>query len=254
MSYKKTFLENVIARIDFASPVEALNARVPKRFDEYALAIFPIKAPRKEIRVSEALLSKAGIQSTSEKLYGQWEYSDRKNENKMELVQTHMDLVFTKYRDYKDLKEVFTGLTEVLTAEVRDIVIKRFGLRFINNIVLNDKDTTAKWDKYLSKFLLSFLKIPEKSDELLRGFHILDIRRADFTLDFKYGLFNPDFPAPIKKRQFILDYDAFYNGLLDPKNIPSYLDAFHRAIYDLFEKCITNDLRKIMKGSDEKKS
>lgn len=248
MSYNKTFLENVIARIDFASPVEALNAKVPKKFDVPALATFPIKAPRKEIRVSEALLSKGGLQTTSQKVYALWEYNDIKNENKLELAQTHMDILFKTFRDYKDLKDVFTRLTEVLTVEVKDIVIKRLGLRFINNVALNDKDSPIIWDKYLSKNLLSFLNIPKKTDELIRGFHILTIRRDDFALEFRYGLFNPDFPAPIKKREFILDYDAFYNGLLEPKDIPRYLDSFYSAIYDLFEKCITNELRKIMRG------
>lgn len=65
-------------------------------------------------------------------------------------------------------------------------------------------------------------------------------------MQFQYGMYNTDFPAPIKNKLYILDIDAYTQGLLTFDDIQSRLDKFHDAIEDLFEKVITNELRKVM--------
>jgi len=252
VEYKKTFIRQVIARIDFAAPLDKLEKEVPKGFDKLAQKYFPIKVPVQ--MVSVAMIAGANIAIDTTKKYPMWEYQDRKRENKLELFPTHMDVVFTKYTNYyKDLKNTFVELADALTKEITEITIKRFGLRFINNIDVEDKSAPTKWEKYLNKDLLSVFKISQKSDDVLRAFSILIYRSDNVLLIFRYGMQNPDYPAPIKKKEFTLDYDAFYEGLLEGKDIPSYLDLFHRKIYELFETCITKELRKMMGPADGRK-
>ena len=52
---------------------------------------------------------------------------------------------------------------------------------------------------------------------------------------------NPDFPAPIKKKIFILDYDAYCSGILTKDEIFKNLPIFHAEIQRLFESSITDD-------------
>ena len=54
------------------------------------------------------------------------------------------------------------------------------------------------------------------------------------------------FPAPIKKKLFILDTDAYTQGLIEMSDIPAKLEKFHEAIGNLFEQVITNGLREKM--------
>lgn len=253
MTYKKNFLTQVIARIDFASPIEEFNKKVPKRFDTEALNLFPIKeAPHTTIE-GILTISKNGSKIKEEKSNKLWLYHDRKKEKKLELVPTHFDIVINKYKNYEDIKTNFVGLIDVITEEVSDVVIKRFGLRFINNIDIRDKTASTKWENYLNKNLLSIFKIPGKKDVILRAFHNLVFKYDNIFLIFKYGMYNPDFPAQIKKKVFILDYDAYYEGLLDPKDVPKYMDSFHKRIYTLFEDCIIDEVRKKMGIINEKK-
>jgi len=57
---------------------------------------------------------------------------------------------------------------------------------------------------------------------------------------------NPDYPARIRKKIFILDYDAYTTSLLTREEIRQSLPIFHDQIEQLFEKSITGRLREIM--------
>lgn len=246
MTYKKHFLTQVIVRIDFASPIGDLNKKIPKKFDEEALKLFPIKEAPRTIIKGTVLLSKNGSKITQEKTNKLWIFYDRKKEKKMELLPTHLDIILKKYNKYEELKKTFIKIVDLLTDEINDIVIKRFGLRYINKISINNKTELTNWGKYLNGNLLSIFNIPGSEDKILRALHRLTIKYEDAFLIFIYGIFNPDFPAKIKKKIFILDYDAYYEGLLDSKDLPKYMDSFHKKINIFFEKSITDELRKKM--------
>jgi uncharacterized protein (TIGR04255 family) len=47
---------------------------------------------------------------------------------------------------------------------------------------------------------------------------------------------------------FVLDLDAYHQGLLTAEDIRNDLDAFHLRIQELFESSITDQLRGIMNG------
>ncbi len=243
--YKKSFVRQVIARVDFAASLDILEKEVPKGFDKFAQKKFPIKVPVKMVPLPAVGALKA---------LPMWEYQDRRRENKLELLPTHMDVVFQKYTSYmEDLKTTFIGLSDALTKECSELAFRRFGLRFINIIAVDDKSAPTKWDRYLNKDLLSVFRMSQKADDVLRAFSILIFRSHDVLVNFRYGMLNPDYPAPIKKKEFILDYDAYYEGLIEGKDIPGYMDLFHKKVYELFESCITNATRRMMGSSNGRK-
>ena len=57
---------------------------------------------------------------------------------------------------------------------------------------------------------------------------------------------NPDYPAPIKQKLFVLDYDAYCNLLLSYSDIEQYITQFHDKIKLSFEQVISDALRKRM--------
>jgi uncharacterized protein (TIGR04255 family) len=60
---------------------------------------------------------------------------------------------------------------------------------------------------------------------------------------------NPDYPSPIKKKSFILDYDAYIVGLLTKAEINRNLEILHDEIEKMFELSITEKLRGMMNVS-----
>ena len=59
-------------------------------------------------------------------------------------------------------------------------------------------------------------------------------------------MFNPDYPAPIQKKSFILDYDAYHRGALNLEDIIPKLDKLNTIIKTIFERSIKDGLRNLM--------
>lgn len=74
----------------------------------------------------------------------------------------------------------------------------------------------------------------------------MDLNLGNMKIRFRYGMHNPDYPAPIRKKLFILDYDAFLEGLQNEADMISNIDKFNNEIESMFEKCIKDGLREIM--------
>ena len=62
------------------------------------------------------------------------------------------------------------------------------------------------------------------------------------------GLFNSNYPAPITKKDFLIDMDAFVDFPHVIVDVPSYLDSLHSELQNFFEASITEELRSILNG------
>lgn len=80
----------------------------------------------------------------------------------------------------------------------------------------------------------------------VRNFHNMEFKYDDFNLRFQFGMHNPDYPAAIRQKIFILDFDAYFQGAFENNQMPAMLDNFHNAIQTLFERSITDNLRERM--------
>jgi uncharacterized protein (TIGR04255 family) len=127
-----------------------------------------------------------------------------------------------------------------------DFDVSRFGLRYFNNIELTDPRLTD-WDAYLDKNLLSIFNLADDRTKISRAFHNLELNFGDMNLTFLYGMHNPDYPAPIKQKTFVLDFDAYILKSQDKDEVVSNLEVMHERIQSMFEKNITEQLREIMR-------
>ena len=96
--------------------------------------------------------------------------------------------------------------------------------------------------------LLGAFELPDRTEELSRVFEIVEFNYGDSQLRCQFGMPNPDYPAPIRRKLFVLDLDAYRTGLMDPDEVPDLLDDFHARIKEIFEQSITDGLRRLMNG------
>ena len=82
---------------------------------------------------------------------------------------------------------------------------------------------------------------------LIRSMHTTEYRLDSMTLNFRYGMYNPEYPNVLKKNSFVLDYDCFSDEMVESseKVIQTIIQG-HSMIQSLFEKNITDDMRKVM--------
>lgn len=231
--YNNNYITNVICRLDF-SEINSLKNDVKEEFVKELLDYNNNK--NKILIQSENGFSLINI------------FEFEKEKLKISLSCNSLIFELKKYTTFEDFLNIFTrifGKFEELYKN--DISYKRLGLRFINNIPIDD---ISKID-YIDTNLFSIYNFAESLTNLSlnRYMEQLSFKSDDSNVIFNFGINNPNYPAPlIKKNDFILDMDVSTKDFPSEKTIIALLDNFHRIIQDLFEKSITSNLRSELNG------
>ena len=130
----------------------------------------------------------------------------------------------------------------VLTNIYPKVTYKRFGVRYINNLTINEPNP-LKWDEYIDDKLLASIYIPEEQSKISRTFHNLEMNYDDYNLRFNFGIYNPDYPARIKQKGFILDLDAYNSSIQTKDEIITILPVLHQKIQMFFESSIKEEFK-----------
>ena len=128
--------------------------------------------------------------------------------------------------------------------------IARLGLRYINQVDIKEGAPTD-WAEYLAPELCAIVNLADDVSKVSRAFHVLDFNYGGASLRFQFGISNPDHPAPIRRKSYILDYDVYTNVLLERHEVAEYLSAFHDKVNASFEQVITDKLRGLMGPIDD---
>ena len=246
--YKKTFLKQVLVRVDFQSPLQdyekGLNPAVVK-----ALAkTFPNRVEQK-IKHQSFTISSTNQPKVSATDQTFWTYYTKNKKKHTRIEPTDFCIQYDKYYSFKQLREDFRLVFDSLITNYGELNITRLGLRYIDEIEIKQERDVFDWKKYLNPKLFPALSIPVKKDRrfISRAFSNLEFNYGDHNLTLKYGMFNPDYPSPIKKKVFILDSDAYKRDNISDEEVCGVLDQLHDQISDLFEKqLIKEGLREIM--------
>jgi uncharacterized protein (TIGR04255 family) len=244
--YKRNFLSEVVARVDFALPVGELTAQIPPDIFESARKFFPIIEPERETIQEIQIDSKADfVRKTSERI--KWNFAN--NDRTKRLIITDRDLTIShlKHDSYDNLEKELTCVLPTVSAHFQDNKFSRIGLRYVNSITVNHRPV-LEWSELIDSSLIVIPKINygksvPMEEVLAMAFGVVEYNFGAYRLRFNYGIHNPDYPAKIKQRKFILDYDCFSEGAYLINEISTNLNDYHAKINEFFESSITQALR-----------
>jgi uncharacterized protein (TIGR04255 family) len=243
--YNKNFLKKVIARVDFLSPISKIEKNIPKTISEDIKSIFPIAEPRKVV-AQELQISKNGTKEKRSELT-EWRFHSKKRDKTLMIHPQFLWISYSKYSSFEQFKKEFFGILSNFFKFFDEAQGQRVGLRYINEINLDEKEPLS-WEKYINNDLLCLNNFSSNQENISRIFSNIEYTFDDYFVKFQFGIHNPDYPAPILQKQFILDYDAYYQGVLNLEDITSSFDQFHKKIQELFELSIYDELRDILNG------
>jgi uncharacterized protein (TIGR04255 family) len=246
ISYKRNFLAEVIARVDLVSPLSSLGNELPKDISKELLVNFPIDEPKPAF-THEFLVSEKEL-STRKHEFTEWNFYGRNRKKLLKIMPHAFFVVYKEHDKYENLRSEFFTIVETFFNCFKQAQPSRIGLRYINKLDVS-VPSPLDWQEYVSKELLGLFSYTIEDAKPSRIFHNFEAVFSDFNLRFQFGVHNPDYPAPIQRRSFILDYDAYFKGLFEPKDIPECLNKYHDAIQKLFERSITDKLREVMNES-----
>ena len=177
-----------------------------------------------------------------------WVLSDKEQRFKFTLNYSFLaveDLHYTSLDEYLARTDL---VIRSFSAAYEKPQYTRIGLRYINTINLDDGEPLV-WSEYISDSLTCPLDHFEgKREQLSRFMGQYVLNSDEYQIIWNYGIFNPEFPGRIARRQFILDYDCYSQDV--SADIPAQVRKFNLAILELFETSIKEPLRKLMGGSN----
>lgn len=242
--YRKNSLKQVIARIDFASPVPSLGQGPPKGVISALKDQFPVPEEKKQV-VQQVFVTGADVQHARQETF-QWYSHSRDRDKSVYIGPNAMYVEYKKYECFEFLQRDFLAVTNALFDTIDDLEVKRLGLRYIDNFEFPKEKNLTDWSKYLREDLLASFRLADDPSTISRAFHVIEFNYGDVSMRFQYGMPNPDFPAPIKRKLFTLDWDAYCTLLLGREDIEQRLTEFHDKLKVSFEEVITDGLRKVM--------
>lgn len=244
--YNKNFLDKVVVRIDFSSEVKAFSTP-PEELVAKFLEHFPIPEPINQLKAKIEINGDDPHPKFSQSVKNvTWVYHAKDRTSAIELSKTHFVLTLFKYDTYEGLRGLFQKMLRALLEVDNDFEARRIGMRYINLFNINDGESPTDYSKYFNNNMLCMLNIPGEREAIARAFNSLVLNYGDVNLLMQYGIYNPDFPATVRKKEFILDIDAYYQGPVDLADVEGEIDRFHDRIQVLFEQCLTDEMREEM--------
>lgn len=192
ISYKHNYIDQVIARVDFLSPLAGIESNVPQRLSQSILSSFPIAEPKQtaaqEVQIGPNLeLASKRVDIT------EWHFHGRNREKTFVVLPSALFVTHSIYSNYESVRDEFTRLLEVCFDLFKEAQPSRLGLRYINKIHFPDGNP-LDWNDYINNMLLSLFSFPEDKRRLSRIFHNLEFAFEEFNLRYQFGMNNPDFP------------------------------------------------------------
>ena len=150
--------------------------------------------------------------------------------------------------DYSTFDAFFSEFAFLITTLSDDFgtsEVDRIGLRYINEIRLPGR--ALDWDGIIRDELVAAIKAPAVANgRLLRSMHQVIEQHGDDQVILNYGIFNPDYPAPVVQRFFILDVDCNRQGLIQTTEALACVRQLNVLATEAFESNIDDGLRKFM--------
>jgi uncharacterized protein (TIGR04255 family) len=245
--YNNNYLTHVIAKTNF-NEIPSIDKELPKEITKMVSSNFPLFEPKPH-SFQEIVFSESGAKVVKSLASTDWFFHGLNREKVLKISRDvgqrgQMALIvdYSKYESFDKLKGEFIPLFNVMAEFFPISKIELLGLRYVNKIGLSERNP-LNWSRYINSNLTGSLKFIKGGNFISRAFNNLELKYDDMNIRFQYGMHNPDYPSIIKKKEFILDYDAYLSREQDISEIPRSLERYHDAIELLFENSIKDDLR-----------
>ena len=249
--YNSNFLSNVVLRVEFPPILGLDKINPPVQFHSEIKDSFPILKPIIG-KFVELKIDKEEPARISETEIVKWHFYDKEKTKVVEVAPDWVTVEYFKYKEFKDFSEccewVFKKFFDIYNV-VR--ISNRIGLRYINQIKI-DKGNPFDWKNLINNDLVFVERdfIAQRQD-VKKSMHMLEVKVEGYDLKFQFGMFNSEYPNPIARKEFVLDYDCSLKEEIEINEIFGKAIEFKKIISSWFERSIENELRKIMGKVDD---
>lgn len=248
MHYQKNFLSKVIFRIDFNSVASSLSSSEKPKFTSKIEERFPLSVGRPVSQLSVSLTPDgAGIDQKAVAM--QWDHTKVAGGTTLcSLGAEHLSLEYGPgdYTNYNDFIEDVRCVLDAFSNTFDIKCVNRVGLRYINEISI-PTGNALDWAGYVrSELISSVIETIPNGCALARSMHQVVAKDDDTFIIMHYGIFNPDYPNQVARREFILDFDCYRESQTATTDLLTVVAGLNKTAESFFEYCIEDELRKEM--------
>jgi len=240
------FLKQVILRLDFLGEID----RSQQVLDDIKGAVSDI-LPDFETRdiVSVEMTIDQAQKTTQERRYKSFLLRNNATNNSLVLEPSAIIVDLKKYNNYEEFKGLVQRVIRNLGEQSSSIKVSKTGLRYINQIIIDEGDP-FDWTELIKEPLICSLNFINDRSELSRHVGVMELNKSDYDVRFQYGWFNSEYPNPIAKKEFLLDYDCYSKNESDISSIIGQIHILHEEIKNLFEQ--STYIENLQRMGDEK--
>jgi len=253
IEYKTNYLNQVIIRIDF---LEFLNTTdiFCSDIEKTILRYFPRRGMSQAVYHNSLnfVINEEGLRNQiGNRIEGiQKEYYTNDGANKIILSNNFFIAEINRYQSFSaHIGEIKYIIESIFNNN--HVTAQRVGTRFIN--IFDTRRIKIQKNYFAPEVssILSFGEYKEKNNyyglDITRAMNLVEYRALSMRLNFRYGVYNPSYPNKLIRNDFVLDYDCINEEPIDRyENIIQALNLEHEHIQQLFEKSITDNLRKVL--------
>ncbi len=246
--YRNHFITQVVVRADFAAGTVPLVQ--PDEQILAALEAFPVRnrlnRTKSEVHVQKT--PRGPVKDTRTMNYIENNFWTEDKTRRVALCSEYMFLEERSYEEYASLRDTFLDVLDAMAAQYPDMKLRRLGMRYINEIKLPEADAGTGlgadfWEQYINPLLLGGLRFAANDGALARHMCSTELNYGTDRATVRYGIFNGEYPRPNRRREFIIDVDAYCQTELPAAAAAGKLGEFHTAALSVFEAAITDALR-----------
>ena len=244
--YIRSCLSQVIIRLDFLEFIDN-NILFGSSVEREVLNSFPRKGMQQIVRFQtmNVIADPNGTRAEQTTRDGvQQEFSDPLG-NKMVLSNKFIIMEINQYTNYEEVMQMFVPVLKQLLERIR-LTSMRTGIRYIN--FFSDEGLRPKKNYFVASVGALF-DSKQSNGNCIRSMAMNEYIVEDMRLNFRFGMYNPQYPQLMKKANFVLDYDCFCDeAVVGFDAMMSHIQKGHDMIQRAFEDSITEQLRKVMRN------
>ena len=247
--YKKNFLLNVVFKLNFPTLSDYGNEKAAE-FQKQVKKYFQILQEQKGLSIERKFKETEHIEVKAAETQ-KWAFFNKTKTRSISFEFDNIIVEFKEYSHFEDFLKIINRVTKSLFELFPSIVSTRLGIRYINQIKIEEKHP-FEWNNLLNKSLLDSMNFISDKEDMSRHITLIELNKENYMLRFQYGIANSLYPSPIIRKEFVLDYDCFtFESLESPEEITRKVKEFNTVIADMFEESIEDGLREIMETVED---
>lgn len=224
-------LKKVIFKLNFLGGIK-LSQKVLDSFKRTFSDDFPKIVQQDRISLEMAVDPSQKI--TKEKKVKVYSFLNETENNSITLEPEAITLEINNYSNYEEFRSYIQKAIAEFEKDDSSIKVSRIGLRYINQMIISEGNP-FELSALIKEPLICAINFIGQRKELSRLMGVIELNKSDYFVKFQYGWFNSEFPNPIAKKEFLLDYDCYSNYETDLSSILNNVETYHTAIKELFD-------------------